>query len=90
MGHGMDRGALEVAVDPVLVHGEGRDGADRIPAANGTRISRTIWPSRAPVWPCWPVVDINRWTQRGVRTTPMMLESATLKITPDHVAPELS
>src|SRR5215468_11605525 len=30
MGHGMDRGAHEVAVDPVLVHGEGRDGADRI------------------------------------------------------------
>src|SRR5499426_391532 len=26
----MDRGAHEVAVDPVLVHGEGRDGADRI------------------------------------------------------------
>src|SRR5215471_17017513 len=30
MGHGMDRVAHEVAVDPVLVHGEGRDGADRI------------------------------------------------------------
>src|SRR5215469_2533289 len=30
MGHGVDRGAHEVAVDPVLVHGEGRDGADRI------------------------------------------------------------
>src|SRR5262245_23974333 len=30
MGHGMDRGAHEVAVDPVVVHGEGRDGADRI------------------------------------------------------------
>src|SRR5262249_57469088 len=26
----MDRGAHEVAVAPVLVHGEGRDGADRI------------------------------------------------------------
>src|SRR5262249_38283475 len=26
----MDRGAHEVAVDPVLVHGEGRNGADRI------------------------------------------------------------
>src|SRR5262245_4931870 len=26
----MDRGAHEVAVDPILVHGEGRDGADRI------------------------------------------------------------
>src|SRR5262245_44475327 len=26
----MDRGAHEVAVDPVLVHGEGRDGADRV------------------------------------------------------------
>src|SRR5262245_932857 len=26
----MDRGAHEVAVDPVVVHGEGRDGADRI------------------------------------------------------------
>src|SRR5262249_42638364 len=30
MGHGMDRSAHEVAVDPVLVHGEGRDGADRL------------------------------------------------------------
>src|SRR5215510_5524742 len=30
MGHGMDRVAHEVAVDPVLVHREGRDGADRI------------------------------------------------------------
>src|SRR5262249_20631977 len=30
VGHGMDRGAHEVAVDPVLVHGEGRDGADSI------------------------------------------------------------
>src|SRR5262249_319242 len=29
-GHGMDRGAHQVAVDPVVVHGEGRDGADRI------------------------------------------------------------
>src|SRR5262249_37545232 len=30
VGHGMDRGAYEVAVDPVVVHGEGGDGADRI------------------------------------------------------------
>src|SRR5262249_9647955 len=30
VGHGMDRGAHQVAVDPVVVHGEGRDGADRI------------------------------------------------------------
>src|SRR5262249_11162752 len=30
VGHAMDRGAHEVAVDPVLVHGEGRDGADSI------------------------------------------------------------
>src|SRR6516225_7162503 len=30
MGHSMDWGAHEVAVDPVLVHGEGRDGADSI------------------------------------------------------------
>ena len=30
MGHGMDRGAYQVAVDPVVVHGEGRDDADSI------------------------------------------------------------
>src|SRR5262249_46964711 len=30
MGHGMGRVVHEVAVDPVLVHGEGRNGADRI------------------------------------------------------------
>src|SRR5262245_23830335 len=30
MGHGMDRGAHEVAVDPAPVHGEGRNSADCI------------------------------------------------------------
>src|SRR5262250_990327 len=30
VGHGVDRGVHEVAVDPVLVHGKGRDGADRM------------------------------------------------------------
>src|SRR6516225_7412318 len=30
VGHGMDRGAYQVAVDPVVVHGEGRDDADSI------------------------------------------------------------
>src|SRR5215472_6037840 len=30
VGHGRDRGDHQVAVDPVVVHGEGRDGADSI------------------------------------------------------------